>query len=97
MKFSLLVESNNLDNQLPRNETYCRGRYAKVRVDDGILFKVKQVLPPQKVLPEIVDSVDVQKVDLDDDESSNGFRPFPNRGGVVIDELIDELRNQVRG
>ena len=64
-----------------------------VRVDDGILFK--QVLPPQKALTEIVETVDVREVELDDDKSSNCFRPFPNRGGVVTNELIDELRNQV--
>ena len=66
-----------------------------VRVDDGILFKVKQVLPPQKALTEIVETVDVREVELDDNKSLNCFRPFPNRGGVVTNELIDELRNQV--
>ena len=67
----------------------------QVHKDDGILFKVKQALPSQKAFTEIVETVDVREIDLDDNKSSNCFRPFPNRGGVVTNELIDELRNQV--
>ena len=56
---------------------------------------MKQVLPPQKVLTETVESIDVRDVDFNDDESSNCFRPFPDRGGVVTNKMIDEIRNQV--
>ena len=35
-----------------------------------------------------------KKVNFDDD-GSNSFQPFPHRGGVVTNELIDDLRNQV--
>ncbi len=66
-----------------------------VRVEDGILFKVKQVLPPQKIIPEIIEPVDVREVRPEEDNSSNCFRPFPSRGGVVTNELIDKLRNEV--
>ena len=31
------------------------------RVEDGILFKVKQVLPPQEILLEIIEPVDIRE------------------------------------
>ena len=55
-----------------------------VRIDDGILFKVKLVVLPQQALAEIVE-----------DKPSNCIRPFSSRGGVVTNELIDKLRNEV--
>jgi len=45
-------------------------------------------------LSEMIASTNVQKVSIDD-AKSNCFRPFPSRGGVVTNELIDKIRSQI--
>ena len=66
-----------------------------IQVDDGISFKVKQVSSPKKFSTEKCESADTGEVDSYDDQPSNCFRPFPIRGGVVANEMIDKLRNEV--
>ena len=60
---------------------------------------VAQLVPPdkrEKATDTVLEQAEVLSAAWAEDKPPlPGFRPFPKRGGVVTDELIDRLREEV--
>ena len=72
-----------------------------LNIDDDVLVAVKELARREsRSLGDVVSSrLRLSLMLRDKDESANreqdpdfGFRPFPKRGGIVTNELIDRLR-----
>jgi hypothetical protein len=70
-------------------------------IADDVLRAAKEIARREKktagqVLSELARSGLRLAPGADESEEFFGFRPFPSRGGVVTNELIDELRAEDR-
>lgn len=70
-----------------------------LNIADDVLFAVKERARREKrSLGEVVSDLARESLTRGPDESSeeefHGFRPFPNRGPAVSNELIDRLREE---
>ena len=75
-----------------------------LNIDDDVLIAVKEVAARQsRSAGAVVSSLLRQSLSHSDQSSSGGgtepeaefgFRPFPKRGGLVTNELIDRLREE---
>ena len=74
-----------------------------LNIDDDVLIAVKELARREsKSLGDMMSSLVRQSLthgDADDTADSEpetefGFRPFPKRGGIVTNELIDRLREE---
>ena len=77
-----------------------------LNIDDDLLFAVKELARIQSTSAgEVVSALLRQSLartgsdgggDREQDTRAEfGFRPFPNRGGLVTNELIDRLREDI--
>ena len=77
-----------------------------LNIDDDLLFTVKELARVQSTSAgEVVSNLLRQSLARDDSDSAGdreqdsraefGFRPFPNRGGVVTNELLNRLREEI--
>ena len=77
-----------------------------LNIDDDLLYAVKELARGQsKSAGEVVSALlrqSLARTDSDDagereqdTRAEFGFRPFPSRGGVVTNELIDRLREDI--
>lgn len=75
-----------------------------LNIDDDVLIAVKEFARREsKSLGDVTSSLLRQSLTQEDadgtadsgQESEFGFRPFPKRGGIVTNELIDRLREEV--
>lgn len=70
-------------------------------IDDDVLAAAREISRKQGISAGQVISrllrealIGNNRVPPDSDSTVGGFRPFPTRGTVVSDELIDNLRDQ---
>ena len=75
-----------------------------LNIDDDVLLAVKELARREsRSLSDVVSSLLRQSLTHRNAESAAdskqeaefGFRPFPSRGGVVTNELIDRLREDI--
>ena len=77
-----------------------------LNIDDDLLFTVKELARVQSTSAgEVVSNLLRQSLARDDSDGAGdceqdsraefGFRPFPNRGGVVTNELLNRLREEI--
>ncbi|MDE0387314.1 MAG: hypothetical protein OXI75_01315 [Rhodospirillales bacterium] len=75
-----------------------------LNIDDDVLIAVKELAKREsKSLGDVTSGLLRQSLTQRDadamadsgQESEFGFRPFPKRGGIVTNELIDRLREEV--
>ena len=72
-----------------------------LNIDDDVLIAVKELARREsRSLGDVTSSLlrqsltqrDVKGTAVTEQESEFGFHPFPKRGGIVTNELIDRLR-----
>ena len=79
-----------------------------LNIDDDLLIAIKEVAKRESrsagaIASELLrqslarSGPDGTRKRQEDPVNEFGFRPFPKRGGVVTDELIDRLREEVGG
>ena len=77
-----------------------------LNIDDDLLFTVKELARVQSTSAgEVVSNILRQSLARDDSDGAGdrdqdgraefGFRPFPNRGGLVTNELLNRLREEI--
>ena len=77
-----------------------------LNIDDDLLFTVKELARVQSTSAgEVVSNLLRQSLARDDSDGAGdrehdsraefGFRPFPNRGGVVTNEQLNRLREEI--